>query len=219
MTLLEVYCDYNELVSIIDSFLQEKRIKIKKTMHGNHRLTIYRIGLFKKLVIEYDPYSKTAIIKCSNSDLLLELGNVLRRRLGSWSIQQKKDLYTSERSYLDQLLKKVIDRNIFFYKTKYSRKFLLLYSIPLIAITLLSFVLTPGLILATIAIAILLFVPHDKRGPQRYGINPDETFIPILYLRYRNKLKELDSYIRQQLSLLPGKDREYIELALRNYQV
>jgi len=217
VTLLEVYCDYNELISTIDSFLQEKRVTVKKSVHGNHRLTIYRIGLFRKLVIEYDPYSKTAIIKCSDPSLLSELGNVLRRKLGSWSIQQKKDLRAPERSYLDQLLKKVIERNIFFYKTKYSKKFLLLYSISLIAIILLSFTVTPALILASIAIAILLFIPHDKRGPQRYGINPEETFIPILYLRYRSKLKVLDSYIRQQLSLLPSKDREYIELALRHY--
>lgn len=216
MTLLEVYCDYNELISVIDSFLHEKGVAVKKSVYRGHRVIIYRIGLFRKLVIEYDPYSKTAIIKCSNPSLLSELGNVLRRKLGSWSIQQKKDLRVSERSYLNQLLEKVIERNIFFYKAKYSKKFLLLYSIPLIIIILLSFTVNSALILVSIVVAILLFAPHNRVGPQRYGINPEDTFIPILYLRYRSKLKVLDSYIRQQLPLLPSKDREFIELALRH---
>ncbi len=215
--MLEVRCSCEELLRAVESFLRSRGIEIKRSMYGDCRLIVYRLGFFKKLVIEYDPYSEVAVIKCRDGKLLADLEIALRRALGSWSVELKTREQCLASDTVSTLLRKAIERKVLLNKAKYSRRFLCLYLSMLLISTLLSLFLSLlipiALAIATIVL-VLLIVPHDRGGSQRFSINPGEVFLPVLYPWYRKRLKEVKRYIERYLPLLSEEERRYVEMAL-----
>ncbi len=71
-------------------------------------------------MIEYDPYSEVAVIKCRDGKLLADPEIALRRALGSWSVELKTREQHLANDTVSTLLKKAIERKVLLNKARYS---------------------------------------------------------------------------------------------------
>lgn len=211
---LEVRCNYRELVEVIEDLLGRERSRLR-SVYGDGRVTVYRLGMLKRLVVEYDRYSRLAIISCNDGPLLKVLHGVLLKRFGSSNVTLRESLYSAKPSgSTDELLRAAVERNSLLRKARYSRRFLAMYMGFSVVVLCLSAIVGTGIALALLFIAILAVLPHDKWGPARFFARPEEVFIPILYPLYRRRYRVLDQRIRERLPLLPRELRRMVEQVL-----
>ncbi len=207
---LKIRGDTLKIAEVIENYFRGKGIKFRKDAYRN-RLIIYKLGLARKLILEYHPDEGTAVLRHSDMKLLHELEHVLKNvgfEVSKLEVRQVKG------GLIDEVFKKAFDAKVAYMKLKYCVRFLALYTVLMLAIVTVALITNAGFLLLLVPIALFLVLPHNKSGPVRFSINPDEVFIPILYFRYRRRFKDSLKYVKEYLPLMPMDVQEQLRMVI-----